>query len=62
MAILIVRGEHKRTYHISLILELAILGLWCLPLYVLVTLNEEDIHGLEDRRVTVTLAFVVLNM
>ncbi|KAF6831888.1 f-box domain-containing protein [Colletotrichum musicola] len=62
LAILIVRGEHKRTYHISLILELAILGLWCLPLYVLVTLNEEDIVGLQDRRVTVTLAFVVLNM
>ncbi|KAF9874460.1 F-box domain-containing protein [Colletotrichum karsti] len=62
LALLVVRGDHKRTYHISLILEAAILGLWCMPLYVLVGLNEEDFAGLQDRRVTVTLVFVVLNM
>ncbi|KAJ0374835.1 hypothetical protein COL26b_007001 [Colletotrichum chrysophilum] len=62
LALLITRGEHKRTYHLSLILEAAILGLWCMPLYVFINLNEENFKGLEDRRVTVTLVFVVLNM
>ncbi|KAL0940312.1 f-box domain-containing protein [Colletotrichum truncatum] len=62
LALLIVRGEHKRTYHISGIIEATILGLWCMPLYTLVGLNEEGFAGLEDRRVTVTLVFVVLNM
>ncbi|KAK1672080.1 hypothetical protein BDP55DRAFT_635288 [Colletotrichum godetiae] len=62
LALLVVRGEHKRTYHFSLILETAILGLWCLPIYVLVKDVEDGIAGLFDRRVTVTLVFIVLNM
>lgn len=33
-----------------------------MPLYVFINLNEEDFKGLEDRRVTVTMVFVVLNM
>lgn len=62
LAILIVRGDHKRTYHISAVLEAAILGLWCLPLYVLVNDVEIGVAGTEDRRVTVTLVFIALNM
>ncbi|KZL76793.1 F-box domain-containing protein [Colletotrichum tofieldiae] len=62
LAFLVVRGEHKRTYHFTGILEAAILALWCLPLYVLVNDVEDGINGAWDRRVTVTLIFIVLNM
>ncbi|OLN86735.1 hypothetical protein CCHL11_03741 [Colletotrichum chlorophyti] len=62
LALLIVRGEHKRTYHISAVLELAILALWCLPVYILVGYHEQAIFGAEDRRVTVALVFIALNM
>ncbi|TDZ24964.1 hypothetical protein Cob_v002113 [Colletotrichum orbiculare MAFF 240422] len=62
LALLITRGEHKRTYHISGVLELAILGLWCLPVYVFVDLIQNGLAGAEDRRVLVTLVFVALNM
>ncbi|EFQ31146.1 F-box domain-containing protein [Colletotrichum graminicola] len=62
LAFLVVRGEHKRTYHFTGILEAAILGLWCLPLYVLVNDVEGGVEGAWDRRVLVTLIFIVLNM
>ncbi|KAK1986344.1 F-box domain-containing protein [Colletotrichum cereale] len=62
LAFLVVRGEHKRTYHFTGVLEAAILALWCLPLYVLVNDVEGGVEGAWDRRVLVTLIFIVLNM
>ncbi|KAK2046590.1 hypothetical protein LZ31DRAFT_188226 [Colletotrichum somersetense] len=62
LAFLVVRGEHKRTYHFTGVLEGAILALWCLPLYVLVNDVEGGVEGAWDRRVLVTLIFIVLNM
>ncbi|KAJ0148752.1 hypothetical protein CTA2_644 [Colletotrichum tanaceti] len=62
LAFLVVRGERKRTYQFTGVLEAAILGLWCLPLYVLVKDIEEDVDGALDRRATVTLVFIILNM
>ncbi|KAK6225330.1 F-box domain-containing protein [Colletotrichum tabaci] len=62
LAFLVVRGEHKRTYHFTGVLEAAILGLWCLPLYILVRDIEDGVDGALDRRVTVTLVFIILNM
>ncbi|KAF7551514.1 hypothetical protein G7Z17_g4941 [Cylindrodendrum hubeiense] len=56
----LIRNEELRTYHFTLFLELSALGLWVLPLYVIIN----DAHGSKgfSKAIIATLFFVALNM
>jgi len=64
MMALLFRGDKKRTYHITLMIELAILALWIPPVYYLATqfaLAKKENEPIPKSSVA-ALAIFALNM
>jgi hypothetical protein len=62
MFVIILRGNRVRTYHHSLVLELAVLGLWIPPVYYIIKQIVDNPGEAVPASTGACLAMFLLNM